>query len=341
MSKIRLPYIHEYRDRKGRLWRYVRRRGLPQVRLPGLPGSPEFMEAYGHAIAGKSVALGRGQSTGSLASLVERYFRSVEFANLKPSSQAAYRIALSPHLERDGHRMAADIPQDKARKIVEEIGATRPGMANLTRSVFSAIFEFAIACGIRPDNPFKRVPIYRLGTRHTWTDDQLAAFEKRWPLGTRERLAYAVLLYTGQRVSDAVRFKRGATVLILTQQKTGTELTIPIHPALARAIKAGPSNGIYLTGDNRGRPLKSKLLTRLIRLAVQKAELPAECKAHGLRKANQRLLAEGGASAKQMQAVSGHRTLKETERYAAKANQTRLAIAAMAMMPDESGTGGG
>jgi integrase len=61
---------------------------------------------------------------------------------------------------------------------------------------------------MRRDNPFERVPKYKLGTHHTWTDAQLEAFEKRWPLGTRQRLAYALLLYTGQRVSDVVRMRR-------------------------------------------------------------------------------------------------------------------------------------
>lgn len=340
MTKIRLKYVHQYRDRKGILYRYVRRKGCPLVRLPGLAGSPEFMEAYQSAIAGAPVPRGHGFKAGSLGALVERYYRSVEFSNLKASSQAAYRIALSPHIERDGHRLAADLPDEKARKIVEEIGATKPGMANLTRAVFAAVFEFAIACKLRKDNPFKRVPVYKLGTRHTWTDEELAAYEKRWPPGTRERLAYAVLLYSGQRVSDAVKLKRGP-VLVLTQEKTGEDLTLPIHPNLARAIKAGPSNGIYLIGHASGRPMTGKALTQFMLRAIRKADLPVRCKPHGLRKANQRLLAEHGASAKQMQAVSGHKTLKETERYAVKANQARLAAAAMAMIPDEDGTEGG
>jgi len=58
--------------------------------------------------------------------------------------------------------------------------------------------EFAMDQGIGSDNPFARIKTYKLGTYHTWTDDELG-FESRWPIGTRERLAYAVLLCTGQR----------------------------------------------------------------------------------------------------------------------------------------------
>lgn len=337
MTRIKLPYIHEYRDRKGRMRRYVRRPGYPKMTLPGLPGSPEFMQVYKDALAGAVAPKGRSYKPGSLGDLVTQYYGSATFSNLSPKSQAIYRGALSTHVERDGHRLVRDLNYKIAAKIIQEIGATRPGMANLTRSIMVAIFDHAIRLEMRADNPFKYVETYRLGTRHTWTDAELATFEKRWPLGTRERLAYAVLLYSGQRVSDAVKLKR-SDVMTFTQKKTGADMSIPVHPALARAVKAGPSNGVYIIGDERGRPIISETLTRLITRAVKDAGLPAACKAHGLRKAIMRRLAEKGATTKQMMSVSGHTTLKEVERYSAKADQSILSAAAIALLPDESGT---
>ena len=38
---------------------------------------------------------------------------------------------------------------------------------------------------------------------HVWSDEEIAAFEAHWPIGTRERLAFAILLYTGLRRGDA------------------------------------------------------------------------------------------------------------------------------------------
>jgi hypothetical protein len=55
MTRIRLEYVHEYRDCRGKVRRYVRRKGFPRVPLPGLPGSPEFMQAYQDAISGCGV----------------------------------------------------------------------------------------------------------------------------------------------------------------------------------------------------------------------------------------------------------------------------------------------
>jgi integrase len=100
------------------------------------------------------------------------------------------------------------LPRDKVRKILQEIGVTRPAMANLTQKVLGALMRYAIDTGWRNDNPVAGIKPYRLGVHHTWSDAELAAFEARWPLGTRERLAYALLLHTGQRVGDVVRMRR-------------------------------------------------------------------------------------------------------------------------------------
>ena len=63
--------------------------------------------------------------------------------------------------------------------------------------------------------------------------------------------------------------------------------------------------------------------------AVEEAGLPARCVLHGLHKAIMRRLAESGSSAEEIAAISGHRTLKEIERYTAATDQARLSKAAM------------
>jgi integrase len=73
----------------------------------------------------------------------------------------------------------------------------------------------------------------------------------------------------------------------------------------------------------------------LIVAAAKVAGLPAECVAHGLRKAALRRLAEHGSTSKEMQAVSGHKTLGEIERYTRQADQQRLAKAAIGNLPDK------
>ncbi|MGZ3282563.1 MAG: tyrosine-type recombinase/integrase, partial [Xanthobacteraceae bacterium] len=60
-----------------------------------------------------------------------------------------------------------------------------------------------------------------------------------------------------------------------------------------------------------------------------------ECVAHGLSKAALRRLAEHGATSKEMQAISGHKSLSEIERYTRQADQQRLARAAIDTLPDK------
>ena len=336
MTRIRLPYIHEYIDITGAVRRYVRRRGFKKVPLPGLPGSDEFMRAYQEAIAGAAPAARRSHKDGTVADLVTRYYGSPKFDKLSESSKAQYREQLDRFVIEHGHRYVLDLTADKAEKVIVKIGTTRPGLANKYRAILSAVFRYAVRLRLRADNPFSAevIDAYKLGSYRSWTDGEMESYRKRWPLGTRERLAYAVLLYTGQRISDAIKLTR-SDVFSISQKKTGAELQIPKHPALVRAIKAGPSNGIYILGDENGRPLTENQLSDLVRDALRAAGLPPDCKPHGLRKANQRLLAEAGATTKQMQAISGHKTLRETERYSAQANQASLAASAMALLPDE------
>src|SRR4029077_17204206 len=202
MTSIRLPYVQEYRDRHGKARRYFRRPGFKRVTLHGTPGSPQFMAAYQTALAAERPPIGRKHNDGTVGDLVTSFYRSAAFDNLKASSQRAYRKILDPFAEKDGHRLVRDMPRRVAVSIIEEIGATRPGAANLTLKVMRRLFAYAIKRDMRADNPFAGIETYKLGTYHTWTEAEIAAYEAVWPIGTRQRLAFDLLLYTGQRVGD-------------------------------------------------------------------------------------------------------------------------------------------
>jgi integrase len=221
---------------------------------------------------------------------------------------------------------------DKIAKIIQDIGETKPGMANLTKSVLQKMMKYAVKMKWRADNPVLGIEPYKRGTHHTWNEGELRTFETRWPLGTRQRLAYALLLYTGQRVGDVAKMNLADIVdgeLHVIQQKTGAELYLPIVLELEQAMKAYPANGFALIGKEDGRPMTRAGVSQMMRAAIKDAGLPAKCVSHGLRKAAMRRLAESGKTEKQIAAVSGHKTLREIERYTAAADQRRLAKDAM------------
>jgi integrase len=334
----KLPYIKEYTDDCGIRRRYFRRKGFKGGALPGRIGSPEFIAAYQTYMARQTTETKIERSApGSFGGLIADYYGSVEYANLKPSSKKLYRYALEPLREQHGHRPLQTMTRDNLVGIIERLGARAPGMANLTRAVLQKMLKVALDRGQIPTNPLAhKVTAYKSGSHHTWTDAELAQFEARWPLGSRQRLAYALLFYTGQRSGDVVRMRRAdiaAGSIRVVQEKTGVELSIQIHPDLADALKAGPANGLNLIGDGYGRPIKRAALSHLMRQAIRAAGLPARCVPHGIRKATLRTMAEHGASAKQLAAVSGHKTTKELDRYTAAADQPTLAGAGIASLP--------
>jgi hypothetical protein len=333
MADLPLKYVQQFRDKKPpHRWRYYfRRAGKTYGSLPGPIGSHEFNAAYAGFLDEKPKGQPRSGAK-TFGRLVTDFYGSVEFANLRPSSKASYRSVLEPLAAKYGARMATDMPPEMVRKIYQEIGSTRPGLANLARAVLSVVMKYAISAGWRKDNPVVGLKRYKLGSHHSWTDTQLATYEARWPLGTPERLAYAVLLYTVQRGGDAVKMNRAALLAggtAVKQQKTGAELFIPFHPELVIAIKAMPANGLTILGDKDGRPISRMTLTKLIKGAVEAAGLDPACKAHGLRKAAMRRMAELGATGKELASMSGHKTLDEVENYTRAADQRGLAESAI------------
>src|SRR6516165_11620106 len=100
MTRIRLRYVNEFIDRHGKPRYYFRRLGSRSVKLPGLPGSIEFMDAYQAALATVAPPPPSTKHVirGSLAEIAAGYFRSAAFANVSETSQQLYRWALKPIL---------------------------------------------------------------------------------------------------------------------------------------------------------------------------------------------------------------------------------------------------
>jgi enterobacteria phage integrase len=142
-----------------------------------------------------------------------------------------------------------------------------------------------------------------------------------------------MLLYTGQRVSDAhdmtVPDSRNK-IKVASQQKTGVKLTLTTHPNLIRSLKALPSGNVAALVTSFGKPYTVKGFANMIAEAIRDAGLPERCVPHGLRKAAARRLAEAGCTPHEIMAVTGHKTLAEVERYTRAAGQEKLNETALA-----------
>ncbi len=116
----------------------------------------------------------------------------------------------------------------------------------------------------------------------------------------------------------------GDTIRVV-QRKTGTKLVLPLHPALQAALALASRDHLNILATAYMKPFSEKGFQNMVSAAIREAGLPSRCKAHGLRKASARRLAESGATEKQIAAITGHKTLAEVQRYTRAADQESLA----------------
>lgn len=330
---VTLKYVQRFEDRHGKARYYYRRKGYPSAALPD-PSDPSFMEAYMKASGAEMMPQrSLAPKAGTIPALVDAYLNSTDFLRNKESSRKVTKGILMRFVARVGPRMVAEMQREHVMKIIAGMADT-PGAANNMLKKIRALMGWAIVNKWRTDDPTLKIKRFKEGTHHTWTDDELAQFEARWPLGTRERTLYALALYTGQRREDiGTRTKRHYNAregtMWVVQAKTGAELEIPVHPALREALEAWNPRHLVLLATPDGRGTSIKALTTAMGRATDKAGLPDRCVLHGLRKAAARRLAEAGCSAHEIMAITGHRSLEEVERYCAAARQKGLGRSAM------------
>jgi integrase len=340
---VALRYVQAFEDRHGHMRYYFRRAGSPRTALPGAPGSPEFMGAYQAALidAPPPVAPRKAPEAGTFQRLIEDYHRSVQFKRTKASSQYVSRNILDRFAAEHGRRMVAEMRRKHVEKIISDKSDT-PGAANSLLRKLRTLLAFAVANEWIMADPTRGIPFFKEGTHHTWTDAELQQFENRWPLGTRQRTAFALALFTGQRRSDVASmtwqdYDPAAGTIWVRQRKTGAELTIPVHRDLRAALDAWPKRHVAILANDRGLGTSVHGFGGFMAEAISVAGLPARCVLHGLRKAAARRLAEAGCSTLQIMAVTGHKTLAEVERYTEAAQQMPRAFDAIAQLPSRDG----
>lgn len=334
MSVLRLRYVQTVM-KNGTPHYYFRRSGYPRTTLPGLPGSAEFMSAYQCALKAQPPEVGASLTTpGSMRALAIAWCASHQFASLRPTSQRTYRRLLDGFLDQHGNKSVANLQPRHLMAILDALSST-PAQANALRNVLRQMLQFAFERGWRSDNPARDVRKLRYQKKPfaTWTESDIAQFEAYWDIGTRARLAMALLLYTGQRRGDVIRMGpqhvRNGHIDVV-QSKTGARLTIPMHPELQTTIQASESGHLAFLMTQMGSPFSSGgAFYNWFSECAAKAGVRSGLSPHGLRKAAARRMAEAGCTPHQIAAITGHQTLAEVERYTKEVNQKQLATAAV------------
>jgi integrase len=347
------PYLTRDRDRHGNERLYVRRSGR-KIRMREAPGSEAFARTYAEALltleheAPPTRNIAKCSPAGTLGWLATCYFASVEFRQLDRKSQATRRGIIEGCLREPRKPGSRDVMRDcpvtllspAHIKMLRDRKAKTPGAANNRRKYLSSMFGWAVEHGLLRLNPAREVRKVRYASAgfHTWTVEEVRQFEERHPVGTKARLALALLLYLGVRRGDVVTLGRqhvkDGWLRLVPRKSRYRTLEVsqkPILPILASIIARSRTGALTFIETEYGRPFTANGFGGWFRARCDEAGLP-HCSAHGLRKAGATLAAENGATDRQLMALYDWTSEKQANVYTAAANRKRLAAQAAQLL---------
>jgi integrase len=331
MPRPRPPHLHRETTRHGRAIWYVRVGKGPRIRIRADFGTPDFDAEYQAAVTGTARPR-KNASAGSLAWLVARYRETLAWTELSFRTRRQRENIFRHVLETAGDRPYVRI-DSAAIKAGLERRAKTPSQARHFLETMRGLFQWGKEAGMVKADPTDAVrgPSRKQGPGfRVWTEDDVAAYERRWLVGTRERVWLHVLLYTGLRSGDAVRLGRQHVrdgVAQLETEKTGTPVTLPILPVLAETLTAGPCGDLHFIVGKEGRPMSSGYFSNEFVRAARAAGVRGS--AHGVRKIAATRAAEAGATVAQLEAIFGWSGGRMASLYTRAADRRRLAREAM------------
>jgi integrase len=329
MPRPRPPHLHREVSRHGRVAWYVRvGKGL-RIRLKTEFGTQEFDAEYRAALAGEAPAPKADAASGTLAWLITRYREVEAWSSLSPATRLQREQIFRQVIASAGREQFARITADVIAAGRDRRAKT-PFQARHFLETMRGLFKWAHSAKLVKADPTVGVskPPHKLGEGFpAWTEEHVAAYERRWLIGTRQRVWLDVLLYTGLRRGDAVRLGRQhvkAGLGSIKTEKSGfaVMVTLPILPVLARTLEAGPCGDLTFIAGANGAPLTKGSFGNLFREACRAAGIPGS--AHGVRKIAATTAANNGATVSQLKALFGWTSDAMPSLYTRTADRERL-----------------
>jgi integrase len=279
-------------------------------------------------------------AAGTLAWLVERYRETNAWTALSMATRRQRENILENVLEVSGQQPIGRVTRAAIVAGRDRRAKDTPFQARHFLDTMRGIFRWALEADLVKTDPTAGVsdPVMPVSDGFPqWTEDDVSAFEKRWPIGTRQRVWFDVLLYTGLRRGDAVTLGRQHVrdgVASLKTEKTDTEVTLPILPVLAATLAAGPCGDLHFIINANGQPFTKESFGNAFADACRTAGINKS--AHGLRKLAATRAANAGATESQLKAIFGWTNSKMPTLYTKGADRRRLAKEAMHKLAADS-----
>lgn len=342
MPRPRPPHLHPEVSRHGKTRWYVRKGHGPRIRLHAAFGTPEFKAEYDAAISGEQPKATTKARIGSLQWLYEQHRETAEWASLSPATRRQRENIMFHVLAKSGDADYRKITRATIEAGIDHRKETPAAARNFLKTM-RGLYKWAVRAGhvaLDPSTGVRNLKRKRTKGFKAWTEDDVAAYEARWPHGSKERFWLHVLLFTGLRRGDAVvvgkqHVKDG--VIYLRTQKSGyeTEVPMPLHPTLAATLEAGPTGDLHFICGERRQPFTKESFGNLFRDACNAAGIKKS--AHGLRKLAATRYADAGATVAELEALFGWHGGGMASLYTREADRRRLAQQAAAKLAKTAG----
>src|SRR5262245_22038987 len=286
-DSLKLKYVTSFKDRHHKRRFFFRYRGQ-KFKLPGKPGSSDFMATYARYLAAaESGELGRtvlGYLKGSIGWVIEKFLAcDVGFGKLKPGTQRNYRRWLDTIKAEIGRFQIADLTPIAVRAMRDSIKVKSAATtADMCVMVVSVLWKFATEFCHLPLGHNPALGVARVHTnkksREAWPDHVVGKL-----LASPDpalQLAISLLVHTGQREGDVIRMKwndirkldDGTDEIFVIQEKTATKVWIPLHRDLKALLAQTARTSGFILNSSLGRPFSSsqalyeKIKTALVRI---------------------------------------------------------------------------
>jgi hypothetical protein len=179
MSRIKLPHIQQFIAR-GKVHYYFRKPGSKRVRLPGLPGSAEFMTAYQLALdSAPRIEVGAGRTVpGSVNAAAVAYYKSASFKERSPDTQRFRRNVIEKFGARFGDSPIRLLQRPHLTAMAERI--EKPFARKNWLKTMRAFLKYAVEIGMRSDNPSlgMKISLPKSDGWSTWSEQEITIFRQ-------------------------------------------------------------------------------------------------------------------------------------------------------------------
>ncbi len=251
MTDVALKGVHKVRA-KGRTYYYAWRGG---PRLPGEPGSREFLEALVAASA-------KSDESSRINGLVTAYKGSPAYSGLAVSTRKNWAPWLDRIRDDLGKLSIKTFDRPEVRKVIKRWRgkwAHAPRAADNGKQVLSAMLSYAVEEGLLGSNPcFGISNLYSADRSEIiWTEEDLSRFAATSPVEVMLALRLAAL--TGMRQGDLLKLQWGHVGDLAIEIKTGKSggkrgVVVPLYSELRALLATIPKRSVFVLTTTKGRP---------------------------------------------------------------------------------------